>query len=189
MDPLWFDIARYQQHVNPSFIARGYGAWILQKLQHLGNSIWNHGAWLVWSAYACTHTRSTCHPDACWQGDQCLLGSSSRSNHLVETGTWHVVSLVWWFAHSLQVPMSAKFGGATGQFNAHAVAFPNIDWPAFADKYVAPIEQSNIYWCLSSQIRVGSWFGTWTMDHSNFAVRQPRSSLPRHYGTWTPDWS
>jgi adenylosuccinate lyase len=33
-----------------------------------------------------------------------------------------------------QVPMSAKFGGATGQFNAHVVAFPHVDWPAFADK-------------------------------------------------------
>jgi len=29
---------------------------------------------------------------------------------------------------------TGKFGGATGQFNAHAVAFPDVDWPAFADK-------------------------------------------------------
>jgi hypothetical protein len=33
------------------------------------------------------------------------------------------------------VPHSAKFGGATGQFNAHAVAFPSVDWVAFADQY------------------------------------------------------
>ena len=32
------------------------------------------------------------------------------------------------------VPFSAKFGGATGNFNAHAVAYPGIDWFAFADR-------------------------------------------------------
>ncbi|MDR3236747.1 MAG: adenylosuccinate lyase [Prevotellaceae bacterium] len=35
-----------------------------------------------------------------------------------------------------QVPYSAKFGGATGNFNAHAAAYPAIDWNAFADKFV-----------------------------------------------------
>ena len=34
------------------------------------------------------------------------------------------------------VPFSAKFGGATGNFNAHAVAYPDVDWPAFADDLV-----------------------------------------------------
>jgi len=34
------------------------------------------------------------------------------------------------------VPFSAKFGGATGNFNAHHVAYPDIDWPSFADKLV-----------------------------------------------------
>ncbi|MDE6489555.1 MAG: adenylosuccinate lyase [Muribaculaceae bacterium] len=29
------------------------------------------------------------------------------------------------------VPFSGKFGGATGNFNAHRVAFPDTDWPAF----------------------------------------------------------
>jgi adenylosuccinate lyase len=32
-----------------------------------------------------------------------------------------------------QVPFSAKFGGAVGNFNAHHVAYPEVDWPAFAD--------------------------------------------------------
>jgi adenylosuccinate lyase len=31
-----------------------------------------------------------------------------------------------------QVPFSGKFGGATGNFNAHHVSFPGIDWPSFA---------------------------------------------------------
>jgi len=34
------------------------------------------------------------------------------------------------------IPVSAKFGGATGNFNAHAVAYPNIDWIGFANKFV-----------------------------------------------------
>ena len=32
--------------------------------------------------------------------------------------------------------LSAKFGGATGNFNAHSVAYPGIDWKAFANKFV-----------------------------------------------------
>lgn len=35
-----------------------------------------------------------------------------------------------------RIPFSAKFGGATGNFNAHAAAYPGIDWPAFADRLV-----------------------------------------------------
>jgi len=34
------------------------------------------------------------------------------------------------------IPFSAKFGGATGNFNAHHVAYPAIDWPSFADNLV-----------------------------------------------------
>ncbi|HET8963074.1 MAG TPA: adenylosuccinate lyase [Chitinophagales bacterium] len=35
------------------------------------------------------------------------------------------------------VPFSAKFGGATGNFNAHFVAYPDIDWISFADEFVS----------------------------------------------------
>lgn len=34
------------------------------------------------------------------------------------------------------VPFSAKFGGATGNFNAHFVAYPKQDWIAFGNKFV-----------------------------------------------------
>ncbi|WP_026753507.1 adenylosuccinate lyase [Sediminibacter sp. Hel_I_10] len=34
------------------------------------------------------------------------------------------------------VPSAAKFGGATGNFNAHKVAYPTIDWKAFGTKFV-----------------------------------------------------
>lgn len=35
-----------------------------------------------------------------------------------------------------QIPFSAKFGGATGNFNAHYVAYPHIDWIAFGNNFV-----------------------------------------------------
>lgn len=35
------------------------------------------------------------------------------------------------------VPFSAKFGGATGNMNAHKVAFPNTDWVKFANNFVS----------------------------------------------------
>lgn len=34
------------------------------------------------------------------------------------------------------VPFAAKFGGATGNFNAHKVAYPNTDWKAFGTQFV-----------------------------------------------------
>jgi adenylosuccinate lyase len=35
-----------------------------------------------------------------------------------------------------KVPVSAKFGGATGNFNAHHVAYPEVDWVEFANNFV-----------------------------------------------------
>jgi adenylosuccinate lyase len=34
------------------------------------------------------------------------------------------------------IPNAAKFGGATGNYNAHHVAYPNIDWKAFGTHFV-----------------------------------------------------
>ena len=34
------------------------------------------------------------------------------------------------------IPFSAKFGGATGNFNAHHIAYPNIDWIDFANHFL-----------------------------------------------------
>lgn len=36
-----------------------------------------------------------------------------------------------------QVPFTCKFGGATGNFNAHLVAYPELDWPALADRFTS----------------------------------------------------
>jgi len=38
-----------------------------------------------------------------------------------------------------QIPYSAKFGGATGNFNAHHVAYPDNDWIDFGNRFVASL--------------------------------------------------
>jgi len=38
-----------------------------------------------------------------------------------------------------QVPYAAKFGGATGNFNAHYLAYPQVDWKAFGKHFVENI--------------------------------------------------
>ena len=38
-----------------------------------------------------------------------------------------------------QVPFAAKFGGATGNFNAHHVAYPQLDWNQFGNQFVASL--------------------------------------------------
>ncbi|MFV0472480.1 MAG: adenylosuccinate lyase [Paludibacteraceae bacterium] len=37
----------------------------------------------------------------------------------------------------METPQTAKFGGATGNFNAHHAAYPNIDWKEFGDWFVS----------------------------------------------------
>ncbi|MCF6140806.1 adenylosuccinate lyase [Flavobacterium sp. K77] len=37
------------------------------------------------------------------------------------------------------IPFAAKFGGATGNYNAHHVAYPQIDWKQFGSKFVEDI--------------------------------------------------
>jgi adenylosuccinate lyase len=43
------------------------------------------------------------------------------------------------------IPHSAKFGGATGNFNAHYVAYPNVDWNKFAEEFCAHLGLSRSY--------------------------------------------
>lgn len=38
-----------------------------------------------------------------------------------------------------ELKSAAKFGGATGNFNAHKVAYPNVDWRSFGKKFVQDI--------------------------------------------------
>jgi len=46
----------------------------------------------------------------------------------------------------LQVPHSGKFGGATGQFNAHAIAFPSMDWVKFGNTFVESLGIERELW-------------------------------------------
>jgi adenylosuccinate lyase len=39
----------------------------------------------------------------------------------------------------INIPFSAKFGGATGNFNAHHIAYPKKDWLKFADEFVQEV--------------------------------------------------
>ncbi len=38
-----------------------------------------------------------------------------------------------------KIPFAAKFGGATGNFNAHVVAYPDVDWERFADQLLKSV--------------------------------------------------
>jgi adenylosuccinate lyase len=38
--------------------------------------------------------------------------------------------------HLKAIPFSAKFGGATGNFNAHHIAYPKVNWTEFANTFV-----------------------------------------------------
>ena len=47
-----------------------------------------------------------------------------------------VVRLEQQFSLLKNIPKAAKFGGATGNYNAHHVAYPQIDWKAFGTKFL-----------------------------------------------------
>jgi len=47
-----------------------------------------------------------------------------------------VVRLEEQFSRLNTIPNAAKFGGATGNYNAHHVAYPDIDWKAFGSRFV-----------------------------------------------------
>jgi len=45
-----------------------------------------------------------------------------------------------------QIPITAKFGGATGNFNAHHVAYPQISWQDFGERFVESLGLKRIRW-------------------------------------------
>ncbi len=53
-----------------------------------------------------------------------------------------------------ETPNSAKFGGATGNFNAHHIAYPTIDWASFGNNFVSQ--------------KLGLQRETWTTQISNY---------------------
>lgn len=58
-------------------------------------------------------------------------------------------------------PITAKFGGATGNYNAHYVAYPQLDWSAFGDSFVSEklgLERETYTTQISNYDNLGSLF-------------------------------
>lgn len=61
------------------------------------------------------------------------------------------------------VPVSGKFGGATGNFNAHLTAFPDVDWRAFANSFLRDslgIEREELTTQISNYDNLAALFDT-----------------------------
>ena len=60
-----------------------------------------------------------------------------------------------------RIPFTAKFGGATGNFNAHRVAFPDIDWRAFGNDFVdnhLGLERQQLTTQIENYDTMAAWF-------------------------------
>ena len=60
-----------------------------------------------------------------------------------------------------EVPFTAKFGGATGNFNAHRAAFPEVDWRGFADRFVSEqlgLERQQLTTQIENYDMMAAWF-------------------------------
>lgn len=82
---------------------------------------------------ACSHTWATCLPTRLGKEIEVFVYRLCEQKKLLE-----------------QVPLTAKFGGATGNFNAHHIAFPSIDWKSFGDQFVESLGLKRE--CVTTQI-------------------------------------
>ena len=60
-----------------------------------------------------------------------------------------------------RIPFTAKFGGATGNFNAHLAAFPEVDWIAFGNDFVANhlgLERQQLTTQIENYDMMAAWF-------------------------------
>lgn len=60
-----------------------------------------------------------------------------------------------------RIPFTAKFGGATGNFNAHLAAFPEVDWRAFGNDFVAnhlSLERQQLTTQIENYDMMAAWF-------------------------------
>ncbi len=60
-----------------------------------------------------------------------------------------------------RIPFTAKFGGATGNFNAHLAAFPAIDWRAFGNDFVGNhlgLERQQLTTQIENYDMMAAWF-------------------------------
>ncbi|KXB36639.1 adenylosuccinate lyase [Bacteroidales bacterium KA00251] len=67
-----------------------------------------------------------------------------------------------------QVPLTAKFGGATGNFNAHHIAFPSIDWKSFGDRFVESLglKRESVTTQISNYDNLAALFEAFSRIHS-----------------------
>ncbi len=70
-------------------------------------------------SHAGTHTRATASPTRL--GKELFVFAERLNNQ---------------FAMLNEIPWSGKFGGATGNMNAHLVAYPKVDWKTFANNFL-----------------------------------------------------
>ena len=60
-----------------------------------------------------------------------------------------------------RLPFTAKFGGATGNFNAHLAAFPEVDWRAFGNRFVSErlgLERQQLTTQIENYDMMAAWF-------------------------------
>ena len=60
-----------------------------------------------------------------------------------------------------RLPFTAKFGGATGNFNAHLAAFPEVDWRQFGNRFVAEslgLERQQLTTQIENYDMMAAWF-------------------------------
>jgi adenylosuccinate lyase len=61
--------------------------------------------------------------------------------------------------HFLSIPITGKFNGAVGNFNAHVVAYPKIDWLACSDHFIKSLGlEPNVY---TTQIEPHDFLAQW----------------------------
>lgn len=75
-----------------------------------------------------------------WKGTS-MLAHTHGQPATPTTADWQIKVFIERITNQLKllkgIPITAKFGGATGNLNAHVVAFPNVDWHRFADSFVS----------------------------------------------------
>lgn len=60
-----------------------------------------------------------------------------------------------------RIPFTAKFGGATGNFNAHLAAFPTVDWREFGNRFVSErlgLERQQLTTQIENYDMMAAWF-------------------------------
>lgn len=80
---------------------------------------------------------------------------TTLGKELVTTAT----RLQYWSARIANVSVKAKFNGAVGNFNAHATAFPEIDWEGFTADFLRDLGLEQNRW--TTQIEPHDWLSDW----------------------------